>query len=185
MGTLNDLAGRRFGRLIALELLPYRDKYGQAIWQCRCDCGNILHFLSGNLVRGLSRSCGCLRRERGNRKHGHCIKRGQNSPTYNSWDAMKRRCQNPRCPKYKNYGGRGITVCERWQKFENFLEDMGERPPRTTIHRIDNDKNYEPGNCKWATSVEQAANRRPRRKRALSTIEYSSVAVATINKRVS
>lgn len=83
------------------------------------------------------------------------------SPTYNTWASMKQRCLNPNSPKYRLYGGRGITICDRWLKFENFLADMGERPPGLTLDRIDNDGDYEPGNCRWATSTQQIANRRP------------------------
>lgn len=91
-------------------------------------------------------------------KHGH--RAGKRTPTYNSWRCMKTRCLNPKHDQYPNYGGRGIKIHEPWLKFENFLEDMGERPYGKTLDRIDNNGNYEPSNCKWSTNKQQARNRR-------------------------
>jgi len=102
-----------------------------------------------------------------NYRHGHKSKNGRASPTYNSWRMMKTRCQNSNFPYYKDYGGRGIKVCERWMNFENFLTDMGERPENTTLDRINNDGNYEPGNCRWATRKEQRRNQRDRKDQCL------------------
>lgn len=93
------------------------------------------------------------------RSHGHSTD-GKLSPTYSSWKSMKNRCNNTKSPKYKDYGGRGITICERWSYFENFLEDMGERPKELSLDRIDNESGYSPENCRWATDSQQASNKR-------------------------
>ncbi len=95
-----------------------------------------------------------------NYKHGHSSRNSKLNPTYRSWQAMKERCQNPNNPRFKDWGGRGIKVCERWQDFVNFLEDMGEKPEGLTLDRVDNNGNYELGNCRWATWKEQIQNRR-------------------------
>jgi hypothetical protein len=127
------------------------------MWLCRCDCGNLKVIHSSALKAGLTRSCGCFHDEY-YRKHGHNGLKGQ-SPTYKSWDNMISRCTRPSHGSYPAYGGSGITVCHRWCTFANFLADMGERPSlHHSIDRINGSKGYEPGNCRWATRIEQARN---------------------------
>lgn len=164
---IRNLAGQRFDRLTALYVLPERAGK-RVVWLCRCDCGNESSVRSSNLTCKQVTSCGCkvyeMARERAlkrNLVHGHNTVK-QKSPTWNSWNAMLKRCSQPNHRSYPDYGGRGITVCERWRSdFRNFLADMGERPAGTTIDRRDNNGNYELGNCRWATRSEQQRNRRP------------------------
>jgi len=155
-----DLTGRRFGRLVALRVYPQRNKYGAIRWQCICDCKKIHKVTSSQLLGGSTRSCGCLYRETrnpGRKKHGHAANGG--TRTYQSWHQIIQRTLNPRNARYPEYGGRGITVCERWRKFENFLKDMGAAPAGKTIDRYpDRNGIYEKTNCRWATYKEQSDN---------------------------
>lgn len=152
MGAFRDLTGQVFGRLTVL-MCAGRNKQGKATWVCSCACGNQTHpICSSSLVQGLTVSCGCNKI-----KHGHAPSTKSFSPTYYSWQNMIARCNQPSCPRWAYYGGATppIVVCERWRKFKNFLEDMGERPEGTTLGRFGDVGNYEPTNCAWQTDAEQ------------------------------
>lgn len=150
MMTAVEMTGRRFGILTVIARAAHPSPH--AHWICRCDCENEI-VACGKALRKGQYSCGCV--NLGKRTHGQT-----NTGTYQSWIDMRRRCNDPENAGYVNYGARGISVCARWQSFENFLADMGHRPSGYSIERIDNDGNYEPSNCCWLPLEKQSRNRR-------------------------
>lgn len=166
MTAFEDLTGMKFGRLTTRRRA---DRKGRVHWDCDCDCGGTSNVGAGMLKSGNTRSCGCLQKEiiariarnqtNGRLTHGEGSY-GRRTPEYGAWIGMLQRCYNPRTARYNRYGGRGIVVCEHWREaYENFLADMGRRPAAGySIDRIDNDGNYEPGNCRWASRVVQVRN---------------------------
>lgn len=159
--TALDLTGARFGRLVVCGRAAQKRRW-KVLWHCECDCGGSTVADPSNLRRGHTKSCGCLQREKvGAIRRTHGL---SGTSEYRTWLDMIIRCESPANEQWKNYGGRGISVCERWMEFENFIADMGPRPPGLTIERINNDGNYEPSNCKWATMSEQNRNKRNTRK---------------------
>lgn len=159
-----DLTGKKFGRLLVLceSLEDANDRHGIP-WKCQCDCGAIVVVYTGALRSGGTKSCGCLRRQLAARLsfvHGHLT--GGQSRMYACWSDMLRRCENPKDKRYHLYGGRGIRVCPRWKQLKYFIEDMGQKPRGLTLERIDNDGDYCPKNCCWATQIAQCLNRRAR-----------------------
>lgn len=152
MPALVDIKGKQFGRLTAIEYV------GKRKWLCKCTCGNTKEINSGSLLRGVSKSCGCYRKEftkANNTRHGM-----SKTKVHECWKNMMQRCYNKNNTGYKNYGARGITVCESWHKFENFYAAMGNPPAGHSLDRIDVNGNYEPSNCRWVTQNTQQRNRR-------------------------
>lgn len=174
-GKRLDLAGARYGRLLVLRRLPPKRTGVAGEWLVRCDCGTQKSVSTSALRTGDTLSCGCLHREqsakrlsliaRNNVRHGHARWNGATA-TYRTWTGMLARCRNPEDPGWRDYGGRGIRVCARWLRFENFLADMGRRPRGRTLDRCDVNGNYTPRNCCWATAKQQ--NRNTRRNRLLT-----------------
>ena len=165
MAKLKDITDRKFGRLTVLRFSAMRN--GKAHWQCQCECGEILDISGQSLKRGLSRSCGCLAK-RNAATHGM-----SHYAEYQIWCGILQRCNDPNGKSFSRYGGRGITICNRWEQFVNFYADMGPRPSSEhSIDRIDNDAHYSCGrcpqckknmwsaNCRWSSRVEQGSNKR-------------------------
>lgn len=158
-----NLTGLRFGRLTAISL--YSTGGIKRKWLCLCDCGKEHITTTGALRNGTTRSCGCYKSDCSRKmltKHGNAVP-GNHTPIYATWSGMKQRTSNSNHPDYRHYGGRGITVCERWSGnngFQNFIDDMGQRPAKHSIDRINVNGNYEPNNCRWATQSEQVRNTR-------------------------
>lgn len=153
-----DLTGQQFGRLTVLHEDGQTTK-NEIRWACRCECGGSKTVRAGHLKHGTVTSCGCYRREWAVARmttHGR-----SQTQAHRAWLNMRDRCLNPRAKSWPDYGGRGITICDRWREsFENFYADMGDPPPGTSIDRIDNERGYEPGNCRWTTMDVQGKNRR-------------------------
>lgn len=162
---MKDLSGQKFGRWMVLKREHRKGWY----WLCRCTCGTEKAVFGGNLTAGRTGSCGCALAEKARQqftKHGHSVG-GRRSPLFGVWHTMLQRCTNPKHTSFANYGGRGITVCPRWHRFEAFLEDMaaGYRGG-LQIDRRDNDGPYSPDNCRWVTPKVNRSNRRDSKRRS-------------------
>lgn len=152
MPAFIDLTGQRFSLLLVVKRAD-NGRRGETYWQCKCDCGAVRNVRASHLRCGKTRSCGCVTKSR---THGMYA-----SPEYTAWHQMRQRCLNTRHAAYAGYGGRGITVCSEWSSFENFFVDLGPRPSdKHSLDRVNNNGNYEPSNCRWATHSQQMRNRR-------------------------
>ena len=159
---LINLAGKKVGRWTVLRRDYERGStattFALTYWICLCECGTVKSVRASSLQRGKSKSCGCYLEDYRNAMVTHGL---TGTPEYRTWMNMLNRCRNPNVPGFEHYGGRGITVCDRWQRFENFFSDMGPRPSKQhSIDRIDVNGPYAPSNCKWSTALEQVTNRR-------------------------
>lgn len=152
---LIDRNGQRYERLIVTGRAPNtNDRDTNARWHCQCDCGNTTIAYGQDLARGKVKSCGCRNAER---IQTHGLAR---TPVYGVWKQIFQRCENPKCPSFKNYGARGIRVCDEWRSFEGFFADMGHPPHKRSLERRDNSMGYSKGNCYWATPRQQLNNKR-------------------------
>lgn len=157
MGARLKITGKRFAMLTAMNPTALRVR-GKVVWLFKCDCGNETSVGASQVINGNTRSCGCIKLARVKAlKYSHGMAK---TKINHVWARMKQRCLNPKCSDYEYYGGRGITVCERWLKFENFFSDMGQPEPGMTLERVDNSKGYEPGNVIWASRKVQGVNMR-------------------------
>lgn len=152
-----NIINRKFDRLLVID---FSHKKNHSYFKCKCDCGNIHIARIDSLLKGSTRSCGCLKKERKITDPNWLLQPKSSSKAYETWKQMRHRCMRPLHKQYAAYGGRGIKVCKRWLKFENFFKDMGHPPPNKSLDRINNNKGYKPSNCRWATKSEQNNNKR-------------------------
>lgn len=166
MTEMMNLSGMKFGRLTALSF-SHVDRHRKVLWLCICDCGGHKIVMTRSLRSGKTVSCGCFQKESHFKTHGFAPRTRERRSEYRIWSLMRDRCRNPNNKRWDDYGGRGIRVCERWNDFTAFLADVGPRPSLAySLDRYpDNDGNYEPGNVRWATAVQQANNKRNSKKK--------------------